>query len=162
VRTLEYLLAVHGYSLSPEWFLFLEILAGGAVLTLCLRQARRTNDPRQRLTHLLILFALWVALFGPATESCSYVILAPALAWSILEAFHRPSGGLARTWLLVSHVMMGPLVSDLFGPVVRNFANQQGSQPLGALMFLLYCLIPHRPSAARGVGLRPLRQPSAA
>jgi len=35
--------------------------------------------------------------------------------------------------------MMGPLVTDLFGGTVRNFAVDHGSQPLGALL-LLGCL----------------------
>ena len=33
---------------------------------------------------------------------------------------------------------MGPLVTDLFGPTIRNFANEHGSQPVGALLFLAY------------------------
>jgi hypothetical protein len=37
--------------------------------------------------------------------------------------------------------MMGPLVTDLAIPVIRDFANEHGSQPIGALLFLGYALV---------------------
>src|SRR5205807_751943 len=34
----------------------------------------------------------WMVLCGPASESCTYILLAPILAWAVLEATmdHRP------------------------------------------------------------------------
>jgi hypothetical protein len=157
VRGFDHLLAVYGFPLSPETFLLMEILAGGAVLALCVLHARWTSAPRQRFTRILILFALWVVLFGPATESCSYVILAPAVAWSILEAFQREASWLARTWLVLSLLLMGPLVTDMFGPLVRNFANESGSQPIGALLFLIYQLVPNQHGTQTPPVVRPER-----
>jgi hypothetical protein len=29
----------------------------------------------------------WMVLLGPATESCTYVLFAPAMAWVVLEAY---------------------------------------------------------------------------
>jgi hypothetical protein len=43
---------------------------------------------------------------------------------------------------------MGPAVTDMFGRLVRNFANEHGSQPIGAIV-LLVCLLYEIVCAAR-------------
>jgi hypothetical protein len=140
LRSIDHLLDTYGCPLSPGGFALLELAAGGAVFALCLRKSRRTADRRELLTETYLLFAVWVALFGPATETCTYVVMAPAIALALLEVFNRPSGWGVRLLLIASLLMMGPLVTDLFGPVVRNFANAHGSQPHGALLYLVYLL----------------------
>jgi hypothetical protein len=46
----------------------------------------------RHLTMLcLSLAALWMMLLGPATESSTYLILAPTLAWIVVDAWHTPS-----------------------------------------------------------------------
>jgi hypothetical protein len=115
-------------------------VAGAGVLGLCWLEAWRTADPRRRLTRLGQLYWVWVALFGPATESCTYVVLGPAIAWALIDAYRRPTGPLTRLLLLSSLLLTGPLVTDLAGPWLRNFANEHGSQPIGALLLLAYLL----------------------
>jgi hypothetical protein len=163
LRSLDQLFVIYGQPLSPEIFQLLEVLAGGVVLCLCAWQRRREGQLRGQLLLIFLLFSVWVVLFGPATESCTYVVMAPAIAWSLVEAFHRPAGWATHFLLVCSLLLMGPLVTDLFGPTIRNFANQHGSQPLGALLFLLYPLtalgrvtpkvpqgnLPRNPSALR-------------
>src|SRR5262249_30273950 len=79
---------------------------------------------------------------GPATESCTYVVMAPAIAWALVDAFQRRTWTITKVWLIASLLLMGPLVTDLFGPTIRNYANEHGSQPIGALLFLGYLLSP--------------------
>lgn len=44
--------------------------------------------PRERLLMALFdLCACWMMLFGPATESCTYIFLAPTLSISLIEAW---------------------------------------------------------------------------
>jgi hypothetical protein len=140
LRSLDHLLAIYHHPLGPQVFLLVQCLAGLAVLGLCLLHARRTMDLRHQLTMTFLLFAAWVVLFGPATETCTYVIIAPAIAWTLVEELSRSSSYLTRWLLFASLLLMGPLITDFAGPVVRRFANEHGSQPIGALLYLAYLL----------------------
>jgi hypothetical protein len=143
-RSFDSLFDIYGNGIENRTFLVLEVLAGAAVLGLSLWQARQTTDRRVVLTRVYVLFAIWVVLFGPATESCTYVIVAPAIAWALVEAFDRESSWTIRVLLIASLSLMGPLITDLPGRAVREFATAHGSQPLGALLLLGCVLAPAR------------------
>jgi hypothetical protein len=140
LRSIDQLFVIYGQPLSPRAFAIVEALAGIGVYGLCLIVTRQTSDPRMRCTRIFELFALWAVLFGPATESCTYVVAAPVIAWRLLESIERSRNLLQPAMLVASLVMMGPAVTGAFGRLVRNFANEQGSQPIGALL-LLGCLL---------------------
>jgi hypothetical protein len=166
LRSLDHLFGLVGHPLPARWFTALEVVAGAVVLGLCRLHARRTPDPRARLTQVAILYSVWVVLFGPATESCTYVVMAPAIAWALVDVWRRPTRKFTRLVLVAGLLLMGPAVTDLFGPAVRNFANEHGSQPVGALLFVPYALgglrrRPHGAATERPASVRtPL--PSAA
>ena len=63
------------------------------------------------------------------------------IAWSLIAGFSRPAPWSGRLLLIVSFLMMGPLVTDFATPAIRDFANEHGSQPMGALLFLSYLLV---------------------
>lgn len=139
LRSLDHLLQLYGHPIRPRAFLLLGIVAGAAVFMHTLWYARRTTDRREWLTHGFLLFTVWVALFGPATETCTYAVATPAIAWILLERLQRcaPWTQLAA---VASLLLMGPLVTDAVGTQIRNFANSYGSQPIGALL-LAGCLL---------------------
>src|SRR5439155_11808319 len=89
LRSLDHLLQIYGEPISPQLFTALGMLAGAAVLGLSALQTWRTADLRERLTFTFLLFSVWAVLFGPATESCTYIVMAPAVAWALVEAFQR-------------------------------------------------------------------------
>jgi hypothetical protein len=140
LRSFDNLLEVHHHPLAPKTFALVGLAAGAVVLALCWFQTRRTAEARTRLVSILLLFSVWVVLFGPATEACTYVVMAPAIAWALLDVFRRPSGWPSRCALVASLLLMGPAATDFFGPAVRLFANQHGSQSLGAVLFLVHLL----------------------
>jgi hypothetical protein len=146
LRSIDHLFQLGGYPLTPQAFALLGLAAGGVVLGVCLWQALQSGDPRQQLTRCFVLFGVWVVLFGPATESCTYAVMAPAAAWTLVDAFRRRTGWGIRLLLAASLLMMGLLSMDTFGQTVRNFANAHGVQPLGALLFL-GCLVADRTRA---------------
>jgi hypothetical protein len=95
-------------------------------------------------------------LFGPATESCTYVVIAPAVAWILLDAFGRPGSWGIRSLGIACLFFMGLFVTDLFGSRMRNYATDHGSQPIGAILFaalLLWQL------AGQGQTKRPISSP---
>jgi Glycosyltransferase family 87 len=166
LRTLEHLLSICGCPVSPRAFQLIQLLAGLVILGLCLIHARRTPEPRRRLLGAFALFSSWVVLFGPATETCTYVVVAPVIAWELIDAFARPTAWGGRLLLIVSLLMMGPLVTDFVGPAMRDFANGHGSQPIGALLLFSYLLMQmtgsHRVCYAEGSEHRDMPRHAAA
>jgi hypothetical protein len=61
------------------------ILVGLA--TLRLRRTRLTDAAQ--LHCILFLFILWILLFGPSTESATFMLAAPVAAWLLLESLHH-------------------------------------------------------------------------
>jgi hypothetical protein len=79
IRLLHFPMSIAGYRC-------LQLLLAGGVATICLA-GRLTGWPQhQLLTRLFSLGVCWMVLCGPATESCTYILLAPVLAWSVLDA----------------------------------------------------------------------------
>jgi hypothetical protein len=136
LRSIDYVFLRYQVPISPRTFMLLGALGGAGALGVCLLWARRLSEPRALLTRVYMLFAVWVVLFGPATETCTYVILGPAIGWAIVEAFHAPGGLTRRALLLCSLFLMGPSVTDLVGQTLRNLAYEYAAQPVGALLFL--------------------------
>jgi hypothetical protein len=146
LRSIDYLFQIAGRPLEPTTYAVLGATAACVVLGLCLVLAQQGAGRQELLTRTYQWFTLWVVLFGPATEASTYAVLAPSIAWELLETIHWRSR--ARCLLLcASLLLMGLLGSDLFPPVIRNFCNEHGGQPIGALLFLC-CLR----NPVRGVG----------
>jgi hypothetical protein len=141
LRTVEHVFSIYGQPLPPHVLLMVQLLAGLAILGVCLFRKRHTFELREQLHGAFQLFACWVMLFGPATETCTYVVIAPVAAWSLIDAFRQPTSWSRRSVLILSFLMMGPLVTDLASPPLRDFANEHGSQPIGALLLFGYLLV---------------------
>lgn len=135
VRSVDHLFWLTEHPLTSRELFALQALSGLGVLVVCGMVYWRTTEPRARLLVVSVLFMTWVILFGPATEACTYVVIAPALAWSLLDAW--PGAAQLPRWLLcTAFLLMGPATTDLVGSTLRNFANEHGSQPIGALVYL--------------------------
>lgn len=135
-RSFDMLWSLVATPLSPTAYLALSVATGAAVLALCLLFARKTPDPRARLTRTFQLFSVWVVLFGPSAEAATYAIVGPAIAWAVLEAFAAPRAPAVRALLVTSLFCMGPFATDLVGPSARAFLVSHGVLQIGALLFL--------------------------
>lgn len=141
LRSIDQLFVIYGQPLSQQTFAVIGVAAGAIVYLLCLNGLRRAHDRREVLARTFLWFSMWVVLCGPATESCTYVVAAPTIAWALVEAWRRGRSRCERTLLVASLLMMGPAVTDLFGKLIRNFANEHGSQPVGALLLLAWLVM---------------------
>src|SRR5262249_21090352 len=130
---------VYAIPFPPHGCLVLQALAGLGVFALCLRYARRFA-PKTFPFVVFLFFSIWVVLFGPAIETCSYVVMAPAAAWAIVYAFSDSRSWNRRLVVLASFLMMGPFVTDLLGSRLRSFAEGHGCQPLGAAIFCVWLI----------------------
>jgi hypothetical protein len=140
VRSVDNLFELAGHPLAPGVYPLLELLAGGVVLFVCLTVRRHAVSRQVLLLRTYQWFAVWIALFGPETEACTFVVLAPAIAWEMYLAFTGPARVWRRLLLCASLLLMGPLTGDFFPAAIRNFCNNHSGQTFGALLFTAYLL----------------------
>jgi hypothetical protein len=132
-RDLRLLLNVVG--LHPGHLIYFIIQVSGAVAIALICFAKRSVLPRGQLLALMYaLVACWILLLGPATESSTYILLAPALAWLLIEAWTATRPIAERMALIVVCVLLGvTLIANWFPFVTKIHAL--GLQPLAVVIF---------------------------
>jgi hypothetical protein len=117
--------------------------AGAAALfagvILLMKRAGRSET--RLLTMSMALSCVWMTVFGPATESPTYVLLAPCITWSVLNS-RRQSVGTPAIYLLRSSYLLlstAPIAS-WFAFLISAY-RARGPQPLAGLIFLAGMLV---------------------
>ncbi len=132
-RDLWLLLRTWSLPITPRVYLLLQLAAAAGCATLCVAARWRGWQRRQVLTACLMLGTLWMTLCGPATESCTYILLAPALAFGLVASWTQRSPLLVRVLLGGSFLLF--LLSVLAGVFPRTAQlHALGLQPLAALL----------------------------
>jgi hypothetical protein len=115
--------------------------AGIALVTLALRW--RGVPSRLLLNAVLGLAVCWMTVCGPTTESSTYCLLGPTLAWAVVAGWQAGSSRFALGLSLVSYAifMLTHVVSaGLYGPAFQALAPQ----PLAGLLLFTGLLIDDR------------------
>jgi hypothetical protein len=97
---------------------------------------KRGWDETRSLQFCYFAGTFWMLLCGPATESSTYVLLAPAAVWLAVDAFQGRIAGVSRWCILMGFASVHlALISSAFpfGGVVHGW----GLHPLGALLLLV-------------------------
>jgi hypothetical protein len=146
-RDLWLLARVAHVPLTSRAYLLVQLLAAAGCALACLAGRWRGWPRRQVLGAVLTLGTGWMTLCGPATESCTYVLLAPALAWGVLSAGweRRPAAVRALGWLAFG-LFQVPVLAGLFPGASR--VHGWGPHPLAALLFLASYLAGALPARA--------------
>jgi len=137
-RDLWMLLRLVHVTISARLYTIIQVLSGAAVALACLIGQKRGWPQDRIFAVLLALVTAWMLLCGPATESATYILLAPAIAFAIGEAFSESVSGLLRVWVVSSYAVL------LFGLQLNSFFHLTKSiytmsvQPIGALLFTGY------------------------
>jgi hypothetical protein len=134
-RDVRLLFRLAGAPLPGDVFRVLQVLSGAGVLAVGLL-GRRAGWPRRRLAGTALdLGCCWMVLFGPATESNTYVLLAPALAWSLLETARSSRSRMVFGLVALSGGLL--LICCVTGwfPVGRQ-VRALGLQPLAGLLLV--------------------------
>jgi hypothetical protein len=106
--------------------------AGAAALVVV---ARLRAWPQRELLHWLLTFGCgWIILFGPATENCTYILIAPTFAVAAWEAYalRRPVWTRGALAAIVCIFVGGAVITAL--PDGRNWAYPLN--PLAALLLV--------------------------
>ena len=120
-RDLWLLIYLYDLPVSKAVYAVVQILGGTVVAALT--GSVSTGWPEKALlTSTLGLAVAWMMLLGPATESSSFVLLAPPLAWSLVEAL-RPR------WDRRRMLLAGGAVCFLAAVVLGGFSTRSSSIP---------------------------------
>ncbi len=146
-RDLWLLIHIHGVPVSRSVYTLIQLAGGGMVAWVCLR-GQRSGWSEPRLLAFTMTFSLtWMMLLGPATESSSFALLAPALAWLIVD---RLLSGQSERWNvpLAASVALFALgvLAGLWSWTVQLHAL--GVHAWASLCLFVYLLLDSRSSAA--------------
>lgn len=132
------LLRMAHISISENAYLGLQVLSGAAIGAVCvLGRVRRWSSERLFAT-MLSLVCSWMLLCGPASESATYVILAPAVALALVSAYCRPLPFAMRALITSATVLLLAALGVNSFLDMRNNLTAKAIQPLGALLFCAY------------------------
>jgi hypothetical protein len=132
-RDLWQLLRLAGAPLSRGAYFGLQLAAGAGVAVLCLA-GRVAHWPRRRLlTALLGLGTCWMLLCGPATESSTYILLAPVLVGTVVQGWAGSGWASAFTLPGLSFALLLLEQASCWFPVGKQ-VHALGIQPLATLL----------------------------
>jgi hypothetical protein len=140
-RDLWLLVRVWHLPVSPRSYVGIQLAAAASCAALCAAVRWAGFSKTSVLTTVLALGTCWMMLCGPATESPSFVQLAPALAWAAVAAF-REKWPLAVRWLPLASfaLFIAGVLAGLWPAAAQIHAL--GIQPLATLLlFIGYILI---------------------
>lgn len=139
--------------INRESYRLIELAAGTLVASLCIAGRLRGDDQRRLWTLLLDLACCWMTAFGPTTESSTYALLAPSLAWAVLGSRLQRQPFWARGLLTTCYLaLLSAQIVVWFPRWVFDSYRVLGPQPLAALLFLTVRIVEHFLVSARAVG----------
>jgi hypothetical protein len=131
-RDFQMLLRAWGFPLALSAYRLVEV-AGGAACAALVLYVRRRSGRTEAIRASGSLGLCWMTLFGPATESCTYVLIAPILAAAVIEARDRAS--VHRSLAFGSYTAFTLSMAAAWLPRAVNFAVQSsGLQPAAAAL----------------------------
>ncbi len=139
-RDLWMLLRLVHITISERLYTIIQILSGAVIALTCLIGQKRGWSQNRLLATLLALVTAWMLLCGPATESATYILLAPSVVFALTEAFSQSQSTIMRGWIVASYALL------LFGLQLNSFFHLRKSvytmsiQPVGALLFAGYII----------------------
>jgi hypothetical protein len=132
-------------------YLFIQLGLAVGVAALCLAGRLAGCNARHLLTVLTGQGLCWMILCGPATEWCTYILLAPVLAWTVVAGWGRAG----ESGKLPARIMVSSLVGLFLAPLVmshilaRNNLVLLALLPLAALVLQIYLTVSQLPGLFR-------------
>ena len=134
-RDIRLLFHVYGRSLSGIGYASIQLGVALAMAGLVL-SAKRCKLSEERILEIITIFAcIWMTIFGPATESATFILLAPALAISFLLVWRDNTHLAVKSLVVVSYIFFVSVHIAKWFPFGNSYANL-GIQPIAGLLFL--------------------------
>ena len=84
--------------ISPRIYSLLQLGPAGALAFFCAVLTWKRWSKIRRPDRSVLLVSIWMTLCGPATESYTYLILAPAVILALVQAFDAPQPAGSAPW----------------------------------------------------------------
>jgi hypothetical protein len=118
--------------LSTEAYRVLQLLTAAACAAGGLAARRAGWSGRRLLALLTVLACCWMTAFGSATESATYVLVAPLAGWAAVEAWRR-RGAVLRIVLAAGYGLLALAQFANWFPQGKQ-VHMLGVQPFAALL----------------------------
>jgi len=127
--------------LPPRIYSVIQLGTAAILALLCAVKARQGWVRARIMVALFNLVSIWMTVFGPATESYTYMVLAPAIVLSLVQAFasHQP-GSLRALALAAFALQLAAAARASFFPHFKPFWALS-IQPVSGLVLLVYTLL---------------------
>lgn len=136
----------------------IEIGVGMAFAAIVWAAQRRGGPERRVLILALGLACVWMTVFGPATESPTYLLLAPSVVWGVLSCWRQPARPAIRLMMAGSYALLLSLQLLGWNSALFQGYRMHGPQPIAGLIFLAALLMEEwlaRPATAPTLLQRP-------
>ncbi len=128
--------------LSTTTYVVIQLAAATAIGVVAVVGKIRHWPTQRLIAWIFSLSCCWMTLFGPATESATYVLIAPATAWIICGLLVRGGGAIETAWVVVIYgLQLLAGMAGWFGGMKR-FGVYASPQALSALLLAAYLLRP--------------------
>ena len=139
-RDFHMLLRVFGIVMEMKFYLVVQMLAGAAVAAVCFFGQLKGWAKDRLFTAVLTLVVCWMLLFGPATESSTYILLAPVISLAAVEAFGRPFPRWMRALAVTAlAILIGGGAYIAFGGSHKDIYSLS-IQQTGTIIFCVFAL----------------------
>jgi hypothetical protein len=134
-RDLWMLLRLTHIEIRAGFYVAIQASSGAAIAAICLAGRWRSWSQERLWVTLLSLSCSWMLLCGPATESATYILLAPAITLAMVQLFVQATSTSMRLWVAISYALL------LFALQLNSFFHLKKTvaimsiQPAAALVF---------------------------
>ena len=134
-RDFYLLTRVVGAPLGPIAYLCVRLAAGAVAAGIVLLGRSRAWSAPVLVTTALGLGCSWMAVFGPSVESCTYIQIAPALAFALVAVGHSSDSRWSKFVLMLTYALFLAAFISAWFRESRNWMYL--AQPIAALIFLV-------------------------
>jgi hypothetical protein len=141
-------------NLGAQATLLLEMIAGAGAAVICFFGRLKKWSEQRLLICVFTTGTCWMLLFGPTTEDATYAMIAPALAFATVQAFHQKTPFWMRMLVCGSFafLLLGLILNAFFG--LKKTPLSMSVQPFGALLFLGYSIVWVLREENRGISIK--------
>jgi uncharacterized membrane protein (Fun14 family) len=123
----------------PWFYSVIQVGTGAAIALFCVWGRWKNWKIERLLVGLFFLGSVWLPLCGPATESHTYLLMAPALVLALVQSFHERQSNVLRAILSLAFALQ--LINHDSRTLYLFHFKQRwlfAAQPISALLLLGY------------------------
>jgi hypothetical protein len=140
-RDFRALWRVYVMPMRQQTYLILELVSAAVIALACLMARYRKIPMGIWLAQTFSLAVCWMTVLGPATESATYILLAPTVAWGVVLSESEKRSRAAR---LAYGIILGLFIASQLAiniPHGKFFRDHLQPLPLAGTLLLLVVLV---------------------